>query len=244
MAAKYNRRIYKAAGNSYTGRWTCFLAAFFVALVFATSSLQAAPILVPSGLNPGDTYHLAFVSSTARDSISANIADYDAHVQAAANAAAGGLEAITWRAIGSTATVNAIDHIGILGPVYRLDDVLLATSEADLWDGSIAAQLNITEAGTLATPSFGFGAAVWTGTIPNGLGAGGFQLGVGSGSRAGNFGQTNSLWVSHLSFSRQGLNPVYAVSTVLTVPIPEPSTLTLLWLGLLGLLAHGHRRRA
>ena len=52
------------------------------------SSAQAAPIIVPTGLNPGDTYRLVFVTSTGRDGTSSNIADYNAFVTASANSQA------------------------------------------------------------------------------------------------------------------------------------------------------------
>ncbi len=51
MSATYNRRIYRAAGNSYAVWCKCFGAAFFVAMVFATSSFHADPITVPTDLN-------------------------------------------------------------------------------------------------------------------------------------------------------------------------------------------------
>lgn len=39
-------------------------AIFGVALFGMASAAQAAPITIPVGLNPGDTYRLAFVTST------------------------------------------------------------------------------------------------------------------------------------------------------------------------------------
>ena len=76
--------------------------------------------LVPTDLNAGETYHLVFITSTVRDATSADITVYDAFVQAAADEAGGGLEDITWLAIGTTECgVAAIDHIPISGPVYR-----------------------------------------------------------------------------------------------------------------------------
>ena len=51
-------------------------------------------------------------------------------------------------AIASTDTTDARDNIGDPSAlIYRLDDTRIADDEADLFDGSIAAPLNIDEAG-------------------------------------------------------------------------------------------------
>ena len=59
------------------------------------SAAAAAPITVPTDLNPGDSYRLVFASSGARDYTSTNIADYNNFVQSAADrgGAAGGQDA-------------------------------------------------------------------------------------------------------------------------------------------------------
>jgi len=94
-------------------------------------------------------YHLVFVSSTTRNAVSTDIADYDKHVQDAADAAGIGVGSaigdITWLAIGSTPTVDAKTHIGVVGPVFRLDDKLVATNEGDMFDGTIAVPILIDE---------------------------------------------------------------------------------------------------
>jgi hypothetical protein len=67
------------------------------------ASAQAAPIVTPVGLSAGDTYRLAFVTSTTRDGLSPDIADYNAFVTAAANSQAV-LASLgtTWSAVAST----------------------------------------------------------------------------------------------------------------------------------------------
>jgi hypothetical protein len=84
---------------------------FCVAVVLASLAASAAPITVPTGLNPGDTYRLAFLTSKFRDATSTTIADYNAFVTGVANgvpelAALG----TTWRVIGSTQLVAATDN--------------------------------------------------------------------------------------------------------------------------------------
>ena len=140
------------------------------ALVFLLVPMVSwATTLVPTDLNPGDTYHLVFVSSTSRDATSTNIDDYDDHVQAAADAAGIGVGSligdITWLAIGSTPTVDAITHIGVSGPVYLLTDTRIANDEADLFDGFITVPISVDETG--GTP---IDKLVITGTLFTGFG--------------------------------------------------------------------------
>ncbi len=94
----------------------CTRSVCLVILMLTCAKLSiAVPILVPTALNPGDQYMLAFVSSTTRDGTSSDIADYDTHVQNAANAQGGGLENMTWNAIASTSSVDAKDNVGNFG---------------------------------------------------------------------------------------------------------------------------------
>jgi hypothetical protein len=79
--------------------------------VLSLSSAQASPITAPTGLNDGDTYRVAFVTSTTRDALSQNIADYNAFVTAVANTQAELFDlGTTWTAITSTSTVGARDN--------------------------------------------------------------------------------------------------------------------------------------
>ena len=72
---------------------------------------QAQPTTVPPGLNPGDSYRLAFVTSTGIDATSPVIATYNSFVTAVAGTVPE-LVALgtTWAAIGSTTTVHAHDN--------------------------------------------------------------------------------------------------------------------------------------
>jgi hypothetical protein len=92
-----------------------------VAVVGFSSPSAAGIITVPSGLAPGSQYRLVFVTADVYPAISTNIGSYNTWVNSEANSIAA-LAALgtTWQAIGSTATFNAIDNIGIdLGvPIY------------------------------------------------------------------------------------------------------------------------------
>ncbi len=148
-----------------------FLAMAAAALLLASARESiAGPITVPTGLNPGDQYRLAFLTSKVRDATSASIADYNAFVTAAANAVPELLAlGTTWTAIASTVTVDARDNtntnpntaVGV--PIYLLNDTLLVNDNADLWDGSIGVPLGVDETGSV--PPFSL---VWTGTGTDG----------------------------------------------------------------------------
>lgn len=106
------------------------------------------------GINPatgvawalGDTYRLIFVTSGTTACTSTNIATYNSFVQGLADAAGLGTSAlgpVTWKAVGSTATVNAIDNTntnpfadGVGVPILRMDGLfVIANNNADLWNG-------------------------------------------------------------------------------------------------------------
>jgi uncharacterized repeat protein (TIGR01451 family) len=200
-------------------------------LALTASSALAAPITAPPGLSPGAQYRLAFVTSSAATAGSGNIGDYNAFVTTVANTqTALASLATTWTAIGSTSSVDARDNtgtnpIGTGVPIFLLDGVSkIADNNADLWDGTIAHALNVTEAGNTQGQ-----VSVWTGTAANGtkstavnakeLGAGAVGAGLNSG--------TNGTWLLANGFDNISPNPLYAISGVLTVPNPSPDlTLT------------------
>ena len=233
----------------------CLLATF---AAFTPFSLLAGPITIPSGLNPGDQYRLAFVTSTTRDATSSNIADYNSFVTSDANSVPA-LAALgtTWKAIASTATVAAEDNTstnpgasaGV--PIYLLDGTLFASNNAALWAGasSTAPDFNITENGTAYPVNILGLDSVWTGTTVTGLSAGVATLGDAfSGATvtgivdASIFINQSDAWV-YDDFEHQNLlYPLYAISDVLTVP--EPSTAALAYLAAAGLAVTALRRRS
>jgi hypothetical protein len=217
------------------------LLAAFAAVSPQTTS--AAPITVPPGLNPGDQYRLVFVTSTARDATSTNIADYNAFVSTTANSVAELFALATdWTSIASTATVDARDNTSTNPaldagmPIYRLDGVRLATSNSDLWDDVLEASLSVNEHGATIPQTF-----VWTGTLPDGTGHDQYHLGSPSGFvLTGQSSDPFAPWIAASGDSAIGSLPVYAISGVLTV-VPEPGTMvlaslaavvvSLMWLG-------------
>lgn len=204
--------------------------AAFVVLIFWCPFRTDAALYVPPGLNPGDMYHLAFVTSGERDATSILIADYNGFVQAQAalNPTLTGTDiGISWRTIASTAAQDAQTNAPVLAPVYRLDGVKIADDFADLWDGQIDAPLSIDQFGAFKMT------IVWTGSLGNGLQAPGAELGVGN-VAYGNSSNSMSWVVSGLEDSNGELHSLYALSDKLTVPIPEPA-MAITWLLLCGL---------
>ena len=260
---------------------TIMFAALTGLVLALTSTAQAAlssqlgilDLDANGGINPGtgnpwaagDTYHLAFLTSTRRNATSPDIADYNAHVQAAANATTvydiGVDEGGIWKAIASARTTAGVSTSAVTNtgtawtnqdpgfPIFRLDSVNVATSYRHLWstetEANLAALITLTETGGEITQS---GQNIWTGSGATGnardpLGPYGF-VGIGR----INFGGGNIFWI-HANTNQApngGSLRFYALSQPLTVGgvvIPEPSTFLLAALGLLGLLGFTRRRR-
>ena len=135
---------------------------------------SAASIITPAGLSPGEKFRMVFTTSTPRDATSSNIADYDAFVSG--HAVAAGLDSyygapVGWQVIGSTLSVSAISRIPLSSSsIYlvnpnSLAEVQIASSGADLWDGSIVNPILTDEFGRGVTAPGNF---VHTGTQSNG----------------------------------------------------------------------------
>ena len=220
-------------------RFALLLAAPLLAWLLVAPA-GAAPIVVPTGLNPGDPYRLVFVTSTGRSAFSSDIADYNAFVTAAANAVPELLAlGTTWTAIASTPSVDARDNTGTNpgggsgDPIYNTNDQLVATGNPDLWDGAIAVPILYDENGNVRSSN------VWACTLTDGTGA----PGLGSCGGVGRSFESNARWINFGSQSASTQNPLYGISGTL-IATPEPGTALLLGAGLLGIAAGGRRNSA
>ncbi len=210
-------------------------------VAMGVSSAHAITV-VPTGLNPGDQYRLAFLTSMTRDAFSLNIADYNAFVTGVANSVAE-LAALgtTWTAIGSTVTVDARDNTGtnpssVGVPIYLLNDTKLADNNADLWDGTIDTPLIVEETGT--THPFEL-IEVWSGSLREGVRHPSNYLGRVEGSRFGFATIDDFRWISASVGSNYANRPMYAMSDVITaaaVPMPGAVWLFGSALGLMGVM--------
>lgn len=189
----------------------------FAALVMQHELLAQLP--VPTGLEPGDTYHLIFNSSTFTNALSSDINVYNDFVQAAADAAGiGASEGVTWKAVASTASIDARTNapIGLSTPVYNTRAAGLekvADGFVDLWDTTIDNFPKYDEYGNENIVD------AWTGSTPVGLRATGLTLGDPSGTAwCGRPTLLSSQWLSILQPSTFTQLPLYAMSEALTVP--------------------------
>lgn len=198
----------------------------------------------PVGLNPGDSFRIAFVTNSRMTAVSGDIEDYNNFAQSEANenALLAGLNT-TWRAIGSTGAITARENTetdpanGVGEPIYLVDgQSLVASSNADLWDGLLTTPVFLDQDGRMGPQTFdmeGFDLAspgeilTWTGTNPGGdrdldLGtapAPFFAVTYGSGDFA------DSRWIErHGTDFKDRELPLYVLSQPITA-VPEPDGL-------------------
>ncbi|MEM7391182.1 MAG: hypothetical protein AAF492_02450 [Verrucomicrobiota bacterium] len=194
---------------------------------FTAKPLLLGPngVLAPAGINPvtgkrwqdGDTYHLAFVTSTTDDLVPAeDIVAWNAYVNTVADTSSlSGVPDTDWKIIGSTTNVHARDNALVSAPVYLLDGTTkLADGFADMWDARLDAPLNRDENGAPGTGS----TDAWTGSTTLGLSWGNFALN-GTDSRAGRGHRTvfNNQWIQRDTQNRTQLRHFYALSEPLTI---------------------------
>jgi hypothetical protein len=222
---------------------------------FLLTSTSSAQIVIgqlgvlddTSGLSAGQQYRLVFVTSTTTTATSANIGDYNTFVQGVANTA--GYGSVNWFAVGSTLTVDARDNTstnpgtdGAGVAIFNFDSLKIADNNSDLWDGDIDNAINVTETGGSYTGEYWSG-SVASGTADTGTG---WVLGSTGGSpnltRVGNNTLTDATWISGYRRNNANNQRILAMSEILTVPIPEPSSFALIALGGLTLAMLRRRR--
>jgi hypothetical protein len=180
----------------------------------------------------GDTYRFAFFTSVARTAEEPNIVVYNDWAQGLANDTTaydiGVNEGVVWKIIGSTSAIDARDNTSTNPTVetgcaiYLLDgSTLVASDNADLWDGSIDHIIDRTEQGALFTwwP--------WTGTYLDGIKApdspgGRGALGYGDVSQGRSDVTTEWIWRTNTSDGAATLHNMYALSDPLVIINTNP----------------------
>lgn len=199
---------------------------FALLALFITPAVTKAAVFVPAGLNPGDTYQLAFATLGTIGATSPDILTYNNFVQAqaATNPELTGTDmGVNWFAIVSTVNDGAAsaNAVNAASDVYLLDGTQIASSGTPLYGGSILSALDIGQDGVTEVYS-----DVWTGS--NEYGAVNNPLGHSLVASIGKSSKTNPLWLD--AGADRGVDdslPLYALSEKLTVPggvVPEPTT--------------------
>ena len=221
---------------------------FVAALATLLGGTAMADAILPTGLAPGTQYEILFVTSDGTTATSSNITDYDTFVTQEANNSPtlAGLAAlgVTWSAVASTPTSNANQaSSNTTIPIYDTRGNVLEASFPSLFtdtsfSGPAYDQLGNPISGLYATPY------VYTGS--NSFGAATlFSLGESSSVAIGLDGDDG--WMAYGWAAQPTLTSYsfYAISSPITAPVPEPTTLTLLASALLGLgVVYLRRRRA
>src|SRR5208337_1543105 len=90
-------------------------------------ALADLTLTAPATLSPGESFRFVFVTDGTTNATSTNIADYNNFVNTQADGATYNGSVVSWVAIASTATVNAIDNVGQapISGVYLADGTLV-----------------------------------------------------------------------------------------------------------------------
>ncbi len=208
-----------------------------------TFRVSSAWPLVPDGLGVGDKFRLLFVTSTAIDASSANIGVYDAHVRARAAAGDPDIQghSSAFRAVASTPTVDARDHIRanptnaahVVAPVYWLGETRVSRNYgstdgtgfwAAAWENRAVGDRR-DEFGESPSGSSVSSRNIWTGTLD---GASTGTPGTKSTASLGGSGSTavvgdvaNGMFNASLSAQTE-LLPLYGISPVYVIAESGP----------------------
>jgi len=131
-------------------------------------------------------------------------------------------------------------------PIYLLDgSTKVADNNADLWDGTLDAGINVFENGNIAA----MGLRVWTGTDDSGVAQNGGISALGMvRHRTGAAGFDTFRWTNNGHADDERIAPLYAISGIITVggtstQIPAPGATLLAAMTLVGGLLIRRRYR-
>jgi hypothetical protein len=153
----------------------------------------------------GGSSHILFVTSTTHVGNLGGLSGAD--LICSTRAALASLPG-TWKAILSTATVNASSRISISGEIKNANDEVIAQDGTDLWDGSIDNPVRYDEFGNAQS------GPVWTGTSSAGAGNGSYCGVWGNTAGLGVVGSStaaNSDWISATTDFCTVVNRIYCI---------------------------------
>jgi hypothetical protein len=207
-----------------------------VAVSLLGSQVSATPVALtaPVGLNPGDRFRFVFVTNGqfngvngTIDATSTDITTYNTFVNTEAGGATYGNAVVSWKAVGSTPTVNARDNVGGYGtsvPVYIVDGTRVAndltTATGGFWSGrllSATPRLKI----DLFIDGTNVNSYTWTGSNGDGTAYSGYELGSVSSVYYGDSNSTGG-FLDYDSSDRTYTAPMFAMSEELTVATAVP----------------------
>jgi hypothetical protein len=239
-------------------------ALLLAAVAIMVTARADGSILVPDGLQPGDTYHLIFTTSVITNISSVSTvppiypsfgsvdgADWIVTLSAF-NAGMipdwDGVEQV-WTAMLSSSTVSLRDRVDIDGRVYNMQEQLMASGFNDLFDGGISASVAFDEFGNAITDNF----TVWTGSLPTGFRStdtaqNWTSPAAGHAAEIGRVSSISSVWLSAGIQAASGTARLYGISPAFTVPgvsaVPSPSALCIwFWLAATTLARRVRQRR-
>jgi hypothetical protein len=220
------------------------MAGMAAAMLAATAMASFIP---PSGLNPGSQYQIMFVTTDTTSGTSGSESDYNNFVTAEAAPLTSLLPlGTTWSAVTSTydgsnytdAGNNAPSNVST--PVFNTQGQQLSFTSLGLWVGPILNAVQYDQSGSPVNSQ------VWTGSqIQGGTGAATVGNALGQSDPTwGYSGSSSMAWIKGGTASSSSEYHVYGLSSPITVPVPEPATLTLIGSALLGLTVVYLRRMA
>ena len=209
------------------------IAVFLLAAVVALSTEKVMAGFVQPNLPPGSQYQLIFYTTNVTAATSSDIGYYNSFVQADA-AIDPSLPSVTWNAIISTATIDAVTNAPNPElPVYDVDAYLVAPAVSAHGINNLYTDVYSGYPHPIGN-EFGTYNAPYQGNIWSGGGADGKEwlgdFGVGTNQSGVSLAEvgTREYIGGGGSFNEANLWPVFALSAPLTIPIPEPATVTLL----------------
>ncbi len=216
------------------------LAVVFVVALATSQATHVAAGVMPPNLPPGSQYQLAFVTAGTTTATSSDIAFYDTFVRAEAALNPELPQSVTWDAVGTTAAVMASVNAPSAGlPVYNTAGVEVASAATGLYASTLLSPIDFDQYGNLSFTT------VWTGVysvFDDSLHPGSLGFPNDGNVLVGNTNpNAGSLWIAGAVDLATNQHSLYALSTPITVPTPEPATLALA--AIAGLSAVAFRKR-